>query len=166
MSMRASWRTAWHAQDIVVFRDDVEVDRVHAPDISRVILVHRGSGDTPGDLVQAIVEVGDSVLILPADTGFAGRVNFERQAFWAERGCVYWVNESRAPLPLRLRRGRWFLGLAHPTYTRVPRAELAALLERWPVQGPQTWEQRKWRRIERSRPFGTGSDEEKTRLRA
>jgi len=164
--MRSSWRTAWQAQDIVIYRNDVEVDRLHAPDISRVILVHRGSGDSPGDLVQAVVEIGDSVLLFPADTGFAGRVNFERQAFWAERGCVYWVNESRAPLPLRLRRGRWLLGLTHPVYTRVPRAELAALLERWPLQGPQTWDQRKWRRIERSRPFGAPADDQTTRLRA
>jgi hypothetical protein len=30
---------------------------------------------------------------------------------------------------------------------------LASLVERWPLQGPQTWEQRKWRRIARNRPF-------------
>jgi hypothetical protein len=156
--MKSSWRTAWQGQDIVVFRNEVEVDRVHAQAIERVVLVHRGSGDSPGDLVQAVVEVGDSVLIFPADTGFAGRVNFERQAFWAERGCVFWVNESRAPLPLRLRRGRWLLGLTSPVFTRVPRAELAALIERWPLQGPQTWEQRKWRRIERSRAFTSAHD--------
>src|ERR1700754_686564 len=101
-AMKSSWRTAWQGQDIVVFRNEAEVDRLHAPDIERVVLVHRGSGDSPGDLVQAVVEIGDSCLIFPADTGFAGRVNFERQVYWAERGCVYWVNESRAPLPLRL----------------------------------------------------------------
>ncbi len=151
--MRASWRTAWQGQDIVVFRNEAEIDRVHAPDIERVVLVHRGSGESPGDLVQVLVEVGDACLIFQTETDFGGRVNFERQAFWADKGCVYWVNDARAPLPLRLRRGRWFLGLAHPAFTRVPRAELAALIERWPVQGPQTWEQRKWRRIERSRPF-------------
>ena len=151
--MRASWRTAWQGQDIVVYRNEAEADRVHAPDIDRVVLLHRGSGDSPGDLVQAVVEVGDSCLIFPSETGFAGRVNFERQAFWAERGCVFWVNESRAPLPLRIRGGRWFLGLSTPEFRRLPRAELAAAIERWPVQGPQTWEQRKWRRIEQSRPF-------------
>ena len=156
--MKSSWRTAWQGQDIVVLRNEVEVDRVHAQAIERVVLVHRGSGDSPGDLVQAVVEVGDSVLLFPADTGFAGRVNFERQAFWAERACVFWVNESRAPLPLTLRRGRWLLGLTSPVFTRVPRAELAALIERWPLQGPQTWEQRKWRRIERSRAFTSAHD--------
>ena len=151
--MRASWRTAWQGQDIVVFRNEAEVDRVHAPDIERVVLVHHGSGESPGDLVQVLVEVGDACLIFQTETDLGGRVNFERQAFWADKGCVYWVNDAHAPLPLRLRRGRWFLGLAHPAFMRVPRAELAALIERWPVQGPQTWEQRKWRRIERSRPF-------------
>jgi hypothetical protein len=161
--MKSSWHTAWQGLDIVVFRNDAEVDRLHAPDIERVVLIHHGSGDSPGDLVQAVVELADSCLIFPADTGFAGRVNFERQAFWAERACVYWVNEARAPLPHRLRRGRWFLGLAHPVYRRVPRAEVAALIERWPVQGPQTWEQRKWRRIERNRPFAR---DDEARLRA
>jgi len=52
------------------------------------------------------------------------------------------------------------LGLTSPVYTRVPRAELAALIERWPMQGPQTWEQRKWRRIERSRPFAPAEDDD------
>ena len=163
--MKSSWRTAWQGQDIVVYRNEAEIDRLHAADIARVVLVHRGSGDTPGDLVQAVVEVGEDCLLFPADTGFGGRVNFERQAWWAEKACVYWVNEARAPLPLRLRRGRWFLGLTHPVYTRVPRSELAALIERWPVQGPQTWDQRKWRRIEKSRPFTTAEQQE-TRLRA
>ena len=97
------------------------------------------------------------------DTGFGGRVYFERQAFWAEQGSVHWVNESRAPLPLRLRRGRWLLGFAAPAFLRQPRAELAALIGGWPAQGPQTWEQRKWRRIERARPFAPA---EETRLRA
>jgi len=164
--MKSSWRTAWQGQDIVVYRNDTEVDRLHAQDIARVVLVHRGSGESPGDLVQAVVEVGESTLIFPADTGFAGRVNFERQAFWAERGCVFWVNESRAPLPLRLRRSRWLLGLTTPVFTRVPRADLAALIERWPLQGPQTWEQRKWRRIERSRPFSSPHADDHDRLSA
>jgi hypothetical protein len=163
--MKSSWRTGWQGQDIVVFRNDTEVDRLRAGEIDRVVLVHRGSGDSPGDLVQAVVEIGDSALIFPAETGFAGRVNFERQAFWAERGCVYWVNEARAPLPLRLRPSRWFFGLTSAVFMRMPRAELAPLMERWPLQGPQTWEQRKWRRIERSRPFAP-DEEGETRRRA
>ena len=160
--MKHSWRTAWQAQDIVVFRDDTEVDRLDATQIERVVLVHRGAGDTPGDLLLAVVELPQSTLFFAADTGFAGRVNFERQAFWAERACVYWVNEARAPMPLRLRRGRGFLGMAGPVFARLPREELAGVVERWPLEGPQTWEQRKWRRIERSRPFAALDD----RLRA
>lgn len=161
--MKPSWRTAWQGQDIVVYRDDTEVDRLHAPAIERVLLVHRGSGESAGDLLHAVVETDSDCLLFPADTGFAGRVNFERQAFWAERGCVYWVNESRASLPMKLRRGAGWFGLGAPIFRRVPRADLAAVLARWPVEGPQTWEQRKWRRIERGRPF---APVEETRLRA
>lgn len=156
--MKLQWRTAWQGQEIVVFREDEEIDRFDAAQIQRVIFVHQGSGDSPGDLVLAVVELADDHLLLPADTGFAGRVNFERQDYWTERACVYWVNETQAALPLRLRRGRWFLGFAGPTYVRQPRTELAALVEGWPVQGPQTWEQRKWRRIERNRPFAPADD--------
>lgn len=152
--MRSSWRTAWQGQDIVVFRDDDEVDRVSATQIERVVFVHRDAGESPGDLLYAVVELEQECLIFPDYTGFAGRVNFERQAFWAERGCVYWVSDARAALPARLRRGRWLLRSAGPAYARVPRVELAPLVENWPLQGPQTWEQRKWRRIENSRPFG------------
>ena len=161
--MRATWQTAWHGQDIVVYRDDVEVDRVHAGQIERVVFVHRGDGDSAGDLVQALVEVGEECLIFAADTGFAGRVNFERHSFGAERACVYWVSAARASLPGRLRRGRWFLPTTAPMFARVPRSELATLIDSWPLKGPQTWEQRKWRRIEDSRPFATAAD---SRLRA
>jgi hypothetical protein len=152
--MKSSWHTAWQGQDIVVYRNDVEADRLHAQQIERVILVHRGLGQTPNDLVYAVVELSDAHLILPADTGFAGRVNFERHAFWAERACTYWISEDRAHLPSKMvRRGWWFLGHSQPTFARLPRAELATLIEQWPLQGPQTWEQRKWWRIECSRPF-------------
>jgi len=155
--MRALWRTAWHGQHIVVYRDDEEVDRVDAQDIQRVVFVHHGAGDSPGDLLYAVVETHDEALIFPDYTGFAGRVNFERQAFWAERGCVYWAGDGRATLPARLRRGRWLLGQSGPQFVRLPRAELAALVDGWPLEGPQTWEQRKWRRIENSRPFSNSA---------
>lgn len=161
--MSITWRTAWQGQDIVVYRDDAEVDRLHAPDIERVLLVHRGSGDSPNDLVRAVVELGADLLVFPADTGFAGRVHFERQAFWAEQGCVYWVNETRAPLPMPMRRSRWLLGFGAPAFMRVARAELDTVISRWPLQGPQTWEQRKWRRIECARLFAPADG---TRLRA
>jgi hypothetical protein len=151
--MKTPWHTAWQGPDLVVFRDDHEVDRFAAEQIERVIFVHRGHGDTPGDLVYALVELPDECVLLPAETGFAGRVNFERLSFWAEKNCIYWVAESRAPLPARLRRGVWLLRPGAPSYARVPRSELAERVAHWPLQGPQTWEQRKWMRIALSRPF-------------
>jgi hypothetical protein len=164
--MSNTWRTAWQGQDIVVFRDETEVDRVSAPDIQRVVFVYSGSGDSPGDLEYAVVETRDDCLIFPAETGFSGRINFERVDYWAARACVYWVPQSRAPLPMRLRRGRWWLRLSTgPAFARLPRAEVAPLVDHWPLEGPQTWEQRKWRRIERSRPFAH-RDEPPNRARA
>jgi hypothetical protein len=163
--MKSSWRTAWQGQDIVVFRNEAEVDRLHGPAIERVVLVHRGSGESPGDLVQVLVEIGDACVIFPTETGIGGRINFERQAFWSALACVYWVNDARAPLPLRLRRARWWLGGGSRGFMRVPRDDLSALIARWPLQGPQTWEERKWRRIERMRPFAP-EEAEGTRLHA
>ncbi len=151
--MKSTWRTAWQGQDIVVYRNDREVDRVASSAIDRVVLVHRRSGDSPGDLVRTVVEAGGDLLVFPSDTGFAGRVNFEREAFWEQRACVYWVADAKAPLPWRLRRGTSWLGLRDPTFRRASGADHPGLLDRWPLEGPQTWAQRKWRRIARSRPF-------------
>ena len=159
--MQSTWRTTWQGQDIVVFRDEGEVDRVNASQIERVVFVYAGSGESPGDLQYAVVETAEDCLVFPAETGFAGRVNFERLDYWAARGCVYWARQSRASLPMRLRRGRFWLRLSSTPshYMRVPRAELDSLIEQWPLEGPQTWEQRKWRRIERSRPFARRDDD-------
>ncbi|MDQ6680529.1 MAG: hypothetical protein M3Y67_06140 [Pseudomonadota bacterium] len=151
--MKVLWNTRWQGQDIAVFRNDVEVDRVDTRQIERVFLLHRGSGDTPGDVTQVLVEQVDDCLLFSAETGFASRVNFERQAFWAERNCVHWVSHNRAPLPLRLRTGNGLFRLSPPAFARVPKAEVAALMARWPVQGPQTWEERKRCRIERAQAF-------------
>jgi hypothetical protein len=151
--MKVVWRTAWRGQDIVVYRDDDEVDRLSADRIERVIFVHRGRGETPSDLVYALVQTSDDFLFFPANTGFAGRVNFERQEFWTERACVYWVPESRAPLPVRFRSSHWWLRLSRPTFIRVPREQLLAMVSKWPLGEPQTWDQRKWQHIQRSRPF-------------
>jgi hypothetical protein len=151
--MSTPWHTAWQGPDVVVFRNDVEVDRFVAAQIERVIFVHRGMGDKSGDLLFAVVELPDEHILLPADTGFAGRVNFERLSFWAEKQCVYWVPEQKATLPTRLRRSLWLLRPGTPSYARLPRAELAARIEQWPLEGPQTWEQRKWMRIALGRPF-------------
>ncbi len=151
--MSTPWHTAWQGPDVVVFRNDVEVDRFVAAQIERVIFVHRGMGDKPGDLLFAVVELPDEHILLPADTGFAGRVNFERLSFWAEKQCIYWVPEHKASLPTRLRRSLWLLRPGTPLYARLPRAELAPRIEQWPLEGPQTWEQRKWMRIAMGRPF-------------
>lgn len=165
--MSHTWRTAWHGQEIVVYRDEAEIDRVDAGQIERVVFVYQGSGESPGDLQHAVVETADDCLIFPAETGFAGRVNFERVDYWAHRGCVYWVHQSRAPLPMRLRRGGWLRLTSGPAFSRLPRSELSPLVDHWPLEGPQTWEQRKWRRIERSRPFsGKDKDEPPHRARA
>ena len=43
--MKTTWRTLWQQQDIVVYRDDVEVDRFAASRIESVYLVYRGQGD-------------------------------------------------------------------------------------------------------------------------
>ena len=152
--MKVLWHTLWQGQDIAVYRDDVEVDRVNSQQIERVFLLHRGSGDTPGDVAQVVVELPDDCLVFGAETGFASRVNFERQPFWAERGCTHWVSQARAPLPLRLRSGHGLLRMSPPPFARVPKAEVVALIGRWPVQGPQTWNERKRLRIERAQPFG------------
>lgn len=155
--MAVRWHTLWQGKDIVVFRDDVEIDRFAADGIERIVFVHRGSGDLPTDLVFTVVELADDALLFPVETGFAGRVNFERQAYWAERACIYWVPHARAPLPPRVRRTHWWQQLRgltlSPGFVRVPRPELGESMQRWPLTGPQTWEQRKWRRIERSQPF-------------
>lgn len=151
--MKVLWHTLWQGQEIALFRNDVEIDRVDAQKIERVFLLHRGSGQTPGDVVQVVVELADECLVFSAETGFASRVNFERQAFWAARACIHWVSHARAPLPLRLRTGHGLLRLSPPPFSRVPRSDLAASVSRWPVQGPQTWDERKRQRIERGQPF-------------
>jgi len=164
--MSHTWRTAWHGHDIVVYHDDGEIDRVDANQIERVVFVYEGSGESPGDLLYAVVETAEECLIFPAETGFAGRVNFERVDHWASRDCVYWVHQSRAPLPMRLRRGRWWMPLSSgPAFARLPRIEIGPLVDQWPLEGPQTWEQRKWRRIERSRPFSSSKAEPTHRAR-
>jgi hypothetical protein len=153
--MTTPWHTAWQGSDIVVFRNDAEVDRFDSAQISRVIFVHRGAGNTPGDLVFAVVELPDAHLVLPADTGFAGRVHFERLNFWADKQCVFWAREQKAVLPPRARR---VLRLFRPSaleYTRLARPELDAKIDQWSLVGPQTWEQRKWLRIAQSQPFST-----------
>ena len=142
--------TRWVGTDLLVLRHDQEVDRIASREIHRVILVCRG-GDSPSDLRFAVIETTADHVLLPAASGIAGRVHFERQSFWTQRPCVYWVDESRAPLPRRLLPGVWLLRRHEPGFVRLPHDELASVIEQWPLEGPQSWEQRKWARIVRSR---------------
>ncbi|MEF7614454.1 hypothetical protein V4F39_11090 [Aquincola sp. MAHUQ-54] len=149
--MREPPLTAWRGMDLLVLRGTEEIDRVPAGEIDRVILAYHRAGETPGDLAYALIDTPTHTLLLPPATGIAGRVHFERQAFWAQRPCVYWVPATRAPLPRALRGGWWLLSRRAPSYQRVPRTEVQAEIDRWPLEGPQSWEQRKWERIVRSR---------------
>jgi len=136
----------WEGTDLVMTRGPVEVDRLHGTDIRRVMLVCEG-GDTPSELQFAVVETATEHVLFPASTGIAGRVYFERQLYWTQRACVYWVTGRHAPLPRRLCTGVWLLHRNRPAYMRLPACELAALIGQWPLEGPQTWEQRKWAQI-------------------
>jgi hypothetical protein len=149
--------TRWEGNDLLVLRNDEVVDRIVAADIRRVILACE-HGDTPSDLSFAVIDTGAEHVILPAESGIAGRVHFERQPFWSQRNCIYWVNAARAPLPRALRPGLWLLRRHRPGYLRLPSSEIAPLIEQWPLEGPQTWEQRKWAHIAagRSLPSAKG----------
>jgi hypothetical protein len=157
--MKTTWQTLWQHDDIVVYRNEVEVDRIPAERIERVYLVYRGHGDTPGEIAQSVVELagGEGYALFEPNTGFAGRVNFERQSFWQSRRCVYWVAARLAVLPWRLRFGAWRGEANKQPFRRLGRAELAPCVERWDAEGPQTWEDRKRRRLEKSLPFGRAS---------
>jgi hypothetical protein len=138
--------TRWEGADILVLRNEEVIDRLPAADIRRVILVCE-RGDTPKDLSFAVIDLGADHVILPAESGIAGRVHFERQGFWTQHPCVFWTHTAQAPLPRALRPGLWLLRRHRPGYLRLPSAEVAPLVEQWPLEGPQTWEQRKWARI-------------------
>ena len=152
--MKSTWRTLWQQQDIVVYRDDIEVDRIAASRIGSVYLVYRGQGDSPGDIGVSVVELDDGYALFEAQTGFAGRVNFERHAFWQEKECVYWVPAASATLPWRLRLGAWTGSAPARAYRRLERSEIEGCVASWALEGPETWEDRKKRRIQRNRPFG------------
>ena len=151
---KESLDTRWEGSDLLVLRDEREIDRIPASDIRRVILACRG-GDAPSDLRFAIVQTDTEHILLPAASGIAGRVHFERQSFWMQRACVYWVDEASAPLPRRLLSGAWLLRRQPPGWKRLPLAELSSLIEQWPLDGPHTWEQRKWAQIARNRSLPT-----------
>ncbi|MET0350455.1 MAG: hypothetical protein ABW067_11760, partial [Rhizobacter sp.] len=61
------------------------MDRFTADQVERVIFVHRGTGETPGDLSFAVGGLPEDPIIFPADTGFAGRVHLERTTVWEDK---------------------------------------------------------------------------------
>jgi hypothetical protein len=67
------------------------------------------------------------------------------------------VPAASVALPWRLRLGGWRGEASGRAYRRIGRGELEACLGAWVLEGPQTWEERKQCRLERSRPFGAVS---------
>ncbi len=147
---KESIETRWEGSDLLVLCNEIERDRIRAADIGRVILVCRG-GDAPANLRFAVIQTPIDCILLPAASGIAGRVHFERQSFWMQRPCVYWVDEAHARLPRRLLPGAWSLRRQPPGWARLPWADLSGVIEQWPLEGPHSWEQRKWAQIERNR---------------
>ncbi|MFO1219748.1 MAG: hypothetical protein U1E89_15375 [Burkholderiaceae bacterium] len=151
--MKPEWHTQWQGKDLVVERDGREIDRVAAAEIELAIVVYGDRGATPGDLDFVLLRTHTHDLVLPAETGIANRLHFERQAFWHARRCVYWAPAARAVLPRRLCQGLWILRQHKPGFLRLPRQQLDPVIASWPLEGPQTWDERKWELIERMRPF-------------
>lgn len=146
--------TCWWTDEIVVTQGGKLIDRLRAGDIERVTLVHAGDGESPGEVRAALFEMADRTVVLGAASGIAGRVLFERQAYWSQRNCIYWVGERRVAWPSVLGEPRWPLVRARvPQHRTLMPAAAASLFERAEVTGPHTWDERKRHRIERRRPF-------------
>jgi len=151
---QAPVETYWRADEIVVTRGDGPIDRLRAGAIERVTLVHAGEGESPGEVRAALFEMTDRAVLLGAASGIAGRVLFERQAYWSHRNCIYWVCERRVCWPSALGEPRWpFRRPRLPQHQTLTYAAAASLLDRAEVSGPHTWDERKRHRIERRRPF-------------
>ena len=149
----AQLRSSWQGDEIVVTRGDELVDHIPADQIVRVTLVHAGEGESPGDVRAAVFELADRVVVLGAASGIAGRVLFERQAFWSPRNCIYWVSERCVSWPELQSESRWPFTRQGVQHRQLTPSDAEALYERWDVTGPHTWEQRKRHRIERRRTF-------------
>jgi len=147
-------RTCWRADEIVVTQGGELIDRLRASEIERVTLVHAGDGESPGEVRAALFEMADRAVVLGAASGIAGRVLFERQAYWSQRNCIYWVDQRRVYWPAVLGEARWPLARARvPQHRTLTPAAAASLFERAEVTGPHTWDERKRHRIERRHPF-------------
>jgi len=146
-------RTSWQADEIVVTRGDELIDHLRADEIERVTLVHAGEGEMPGEVRAAIFEMADRVVLLGAASGIAGRVLFERQAFWSQRNCIYWISERCLSWPEIQGESRWPFARRVPQHRALTAAAARSLYEQSDLTGPHTWDQRKQHRIERRRPF-------------
>lgn len=139
--------TRWDGSVLAILRHGEAVERIAAAAIERAIVVCTG-GDTPSELDFVLLETATEHVLVPAESGIAARVYFERQPYWTQRACIYWTTSGHhAPLPRRLYPGIWLLRRHRPALLRLPRAELAPLVAQWPLEGPQTWEQRKWAQV-------------------
>jgi hypothetical protein len=146
-------RSSWQGDEIVITRGDELIDHLRADEINRVTLVHASTGDSPGEVRAAIFELPDRVVLLGAASGIAGRVLFERQAYWSRRNCIYWLSERYMSWPESQGESRWLFARQVPQHRQLTPAAAASLFDRADVTGPHTWDQRKQHRIERRRPF-------------
>ncbi|MFO1219903.1 MAG: hypothetical protein U1E89_16170 [Burkholderiaceae bacterium] len=147
-------KTSWRGDEIVVTQGVERIDGLRAGEIERVTLIHRGAGESPGEVRAALFEMSGRAVLLRATSGVIGRVLFERQAWWSRRNCIYWVSERCVTWPPSVGRRRWRFGRTElPQVRTLLPADVASLFERTAVTGPHTWEQRKQYRIERRRPF-------------
>jgi hypothetical protein len=155
--MTPTWRSAWQGQDIVIHRDAGEFARLDGRRIERIVSAHPNDSGCAVDLRFALVFLHDHAWLLPAFTGIAGPVHFERQDWWAAHGGLWWVDPTAARLPgaLIARPRPWERAVARPVRLGLPEAD--ALSAAWPLEGPMTWTERRWARIERRRPFGAAN---------
>jgi hypothetical protein len=147
-------KTCWRGDEILVTQGAARIDHLRASDIERVTLIHRGAGESPGEVRAALFEMTERAVLLRAASGVAGVVLFERQAYWSHRNCIYWVGERSVAWPAAVGAARWPFGRAGlAQYQVLSPADASLLLERAEVTGPHTWDQRKQYRIDRRRPF-------------
>lgn len=147
-------KTCWRGDEILVTQGAQRIDHLRARDIERVTLIHRGAGESPGEVRAALFELTERAVLLRASSGVAGCVLFEHQAYWTRRNCIYWVPEPCVEWPSATGATRWRFGRTGLAQHRtLSTADAALLFERAAVTGPHTWDQRKQYRIERRRPF-------------
>jgi len=147
-------KTCWRGDEILVTQGVQLIDRLRARRIDRVTLVHAGEGESPSEVRVALFHTAGRVVLLGTQSGIAGRVLFERQAYWTQRRCIYWVAERSVDWPSIFGAACWPFARPHlPQHCTLTSTAVATLLDRAVPSGPHTWDQRKQHRIERRRPF-------------